>query len=104
MRTPRRWMVLWAAIALMFIALLPTEGAAGGKIKFITPPGDEYFGDPDMPGGGSPAKSLEIAPVLLRLRLVFQAPFGLIVVPISLPATQTGKPPSGCVRTRVRND
>ena len=107
MRTPRRWMVLWAAIALMFIALLPTEGAAGGKIKFITPPGDEYFGDPDIPGGRKFKRWFGIAPVVFAYWLAFQAPFGLSrraesAYPPPRPASlRTASVPRECEMTEV---
>lgn len=52
MRTPRRWMALAAAIAILTIALLPTTGvAAPGGIKLFNPPNEESFGDPDTPIG-----------------------------------------------------
>lgn len=50
MRTPRRWMALAAAIALLTVALLPANGAAGTKgIKLYNPPSEEYVGDPSIP-------------------------------------------------------
>ncbi len=51
MKTPRRWMALAAAIALLTLLLLPVERAAAAGIKFWTPPNEEYFGDPDTPSG-----------------------------------------------------
>lgn len=50
MRTPRRWMALAAAIAILTLALLPGNAAAlTGGIKLYTPPNDDYNGEPDIP-------------------------------------------------------
>jgi hypothetical protein len=44
-------MALAATLVLLSIALLAVDRAAAAGIKLWTPPNEEYFGDPDAPGG-----------------------------------------------------
>jgi hypothetical protein len=65
-------MAICAAVALAATALTPLEGEAAGWIKFLDPPDENYYGDPDVPGGGSP-HSLIISGYTIR-------PIGVVVM------------------------
>jgi hypothetical protein len=101
MRTPRRWMALAAAIALLTVALLPANGAAGTRgIKLYNPPSEEYVGDPDIPD------FLTFSLGQARFRLIpIQTPAGLVVIlkcVSPLGAKSTGSLMTNASRTRIR--
>lgn len=79
MRSPRRWMAICAAVALAATALTPLEGEAAGWIKFLDPPDENYYGDPDIPDG-----RLDISDTEGLVMIALRTPFGVVFVRLNL--------------------